>query len=49
MKSSHDSSNNSQKNDENSDLNVTYNSRLLDKSGAVSNLTPDYGKQSSSN
>ena len=32
-----------------SDLNITYNSKLLDKSGGLSNMTPEYGKNSSSN
>ena len=32
-----------------SDLNITYNSKLLDKSAGASNQTPEYGKNSSSN
>ena len=32
-----------------SDLNITYNSKLLDRSEGISNITPEYEKNSSSN
>ena len=47
-KSNHNGGSSSNEQDT-SDLNITYNSRLLDKSGGLSNQTPEYGKNSSSN
>ena len=42
-------SSNSQSQEDKSDLNITYNSKLLDRSEGISNMTPEYGKNSSSN